>query len=152
MKKVLKKILVSASLSLLLVSGVSAQYAKNTSNNATTLLAPAKTTQVTTQTVATISWKSTVYDFGKIAQDVPVAAEFSFKNTGKTPIIVKSAQGSCGCTVTEFPQTPILPNQTAVIKGTFNAKAVGAFAKTITVETNAETTVLNFKGEVLAGK
>lgn len=143
----MKKVLVFASLSLLLVSGVSAQYAKNTTNtnNAATLLAP-------TQTTAIISWKSTVYDFGKIAQDVPVVAEFSFKNTGKTPIVVKSAQGSCGCTVTEFPQTPILPNQTAIIKGTFNAKAVGAFAKTITVETNAETTVLNFNGEVLAGK
>ena len=142
MKKVLKRVFVFASFSLLFVGGVSAQYAKNTSNNATTLLAP-------TQTHAIINWKSTIYDFGQIAQDVPVVAEFSFKNTGKTPIIVKSAQGSCGCTVTEFPQTPILPNQTAIIKGTFNAKAVGAFAKTITVETNAETTVLNFKGEVL---
>ena len=149
MKKVFKKVFVFASFSLLFAGSISAQYAKNTSNvaanNATVLLAP-------TQTTATINWKSTVYDFGKIAQDVPVVAEFSFKNTGKTPIVVKSAQGSCGCTVTEFPQTPILPNQTAIIKGTFNAKAVGAFAKTITVETNTETTVLNFKGEVLAGK
>ena len=149
MKKILKRVFVFASFSLLFAGNISAQYAKNTSNNANTLLAPAKTT---TQIAAVISWKSTVYDFGKIAQDVPVIAKFSFKNTGKTPIIVKSAQGSCGCTVTEFPQMPILPNQTAIIKGTFNAKAVGAFAKTITVETNAETTVLNFKGEVLAGK
>ncbi len=146
----MKKVLVFASLSLLLVSGVSAQYAKNTSNVATD--ANTSFAKKTVLAPATVNWKSTVYDFGKIAQDVPVVAEFSFKNTGKTPIIVKSAQGSCGCTVTEFPQTPILPNQTAIIKGTFNAKAVGAFAKTITVETNAETTVLNFKGEVLAGK
>ena len=142
----MKKMFVFASLSFLLVSGASAQYGKNASLSANT------TTKTPVLVASAIKWQKTDYDFGKIAQDVPVTAEFSFKNTGKTPIVVKSAQGSCGCTVTEFPQTPILPNQTAIIKGTFNAKAVGAFAKTITVETNAETTVLNFKGEVLAGK
>ena len=148
----MKKVLVFASLSLLLVGSVSAQYAKNTANAMSSTTTNATNAKTSVLAPNAIKWQKTDYDFGKIAQDVPVVAEFSFKNTGKTPIVIKSAQGSCGCTVTEFPQTPILPNQTAIIKGTFNAKAVGAFAKTITVESNVETTVLNFKGEVVASK
>ena len=100
---------------------------------------------------ALFNWRNATYDFGRIAQGKPVTAEFSFTNKGEVPLLISHAKGSCGCTGVDFPKSAILPGQSGVVKATFNAAAIGAFSKTVTVESNAEggTQTLYFKGEVI---
>lgn len=102
---------------------------------------------------ALAKWRSTVHDFGRISQGKPVTAEFTFTNKGELPLVISQAKGSCGCTGVEYPKEPILPGQSGLIKATFNAAVVGAFNKSVTVESNAEnsTQLLYVKGEVVKG-
>ena len=45
-----------------------------------------------------------------------------FKNTGKTPLVISNAKGSCGCTVPEWPKEPVAPGATAELLVKFNSK------------------------------
>jgi len=98
-----------------------------------------------------VKWKSETIDIGEIPQGTPKPIEFEFKNTGNDPIVVVSAQGSCGCTSVDFPKTPVLPGTTTKITATFNAANKGSFTKTVTVKLASEETpvVLTFKGVVI---
>ncbi len=79
----------------------------------------------------------TLHNFGAIKENEVVAHEFSFSNTGKTPLIISSASGSCGCTVAEYPHDPVLPGQAATMKVTFNsAGKQGHQEKSVTLVTN----------------
>lgn len=92
------------------------------------------------------------HDFGKIPQGKPVTYEFKFTNVGDSPIIISNVEASCGCTVPKYSSTPVKKGETGVITATFNAAAVGAFNKVITVKSNAKTPVkyLYIKGEVVS--
>jgi hypothetical protein len=92
------------------------------------------------------------YNFGTIKQGESVSREFKFKNTGKEPLIINNAQGSCGCTVPEYPKEPIKPNGEGVIKVTFNsAGKMGMQDKTVTITYDTDKTiVLHMKGTVEA--
>ncbi|MCS7018541.1 MAG: DUF1573 domain-containing protein [Cytophagales bacterium] len=100
--------------------------------------------------LAAFQWDKTTHDFGNIPQNQPVTATFKFKNVGKVPLVITSAVGSCGCTVPSWPKEPIAPGESAEIKATFNAAAVGAFNKTVSITANVEggTAVLTLKGNV----
>ncbi|MES2762331.1 MAG: DUF1573 domain-containing protein [Bacteroidota bacterium] len=108
-------------------------------------------TSVTTNTPASIKWKSETVDVGEIPQGIPKPIEFEFKNVSKEAIVVLSAQGSCGCTSTDFPKTPVLPGTSTKITATFNAANKGNFTKTVTVKIANEeaSVVLTFKGVVI---
>ena len=92
------------------------------------------------------------HDFGKIKQGVPVTHEFKFKNTGKVPLIITNVNASCGCTTPAWTREPVAPGGEGYIKATYNAAAVGAFNKTVTVTANIEAgfVQLTIKGEVEA--
>lgn len=98
-----------------------------------------------------IKWTQTSIEFGKIKHNKPVTATYEFVNTGKTPIVIQSAQGSCGCTGVEFSKEAIPAGQKSNIKATFNAAKIGAFSKTVTVTMAGENEpiVLHFNGEVV---
>ena len=116
-------------------------------------IAPVKSVVSKVSTVASsIVWNSETIDVGQIPQNTPKPIVFEFKNTGKTTVIVTNVQGSCGCTATDYTKTPIAPGKSGTIKATYNAVNVGAFAKTVSVTTNAETTpkTLTIKGTVVA--
>ncbi len=100
---------------------------------------------------AQFAWVKTTHDFGRIQQGKPVVAEFKFTNKGSLPLIINDAKGSCGCTGVEYPKEPVGPGATGVIKVTYNAAALGAFNKSVAVESNADdgTTMLYMKGQVL---
>ncbi|TAF34079.1 MAG: DUF1573 domain-containing protein [Cytophagales bacterium] len=102
------------------------------------------------QDYASFKWDKTTHEFGNIAQNKPVSATFTFTNNSKVPMIISNARGSCGCTGVKFPTEPIAPGETGEISATFNAAAVGAFHKTITVTANVieGAAVLNIKGTV----
>jgi len=97
-----------------------------------------------------ITFESEVVDYGTIDYDSNGDREFKFKNTGKEPLIIYSATGSCGCTVPIAPKEPIKPGETAIIKVHYDTKRVGNFEKTIAVASNAKTPskTLKIKGIV----
>ncbi len=91
------------------------------------------------------------FDFGKVKQNVPANATFIITNTGAEPLIIQTASPSCGCTASDYTQSPIAPGKTGYIKAVFNAAAVGAIHKTVTVKFAGidETKTINLAGEVL---
>ena len=92
-----------------------------------------------------------VYDFGTIKQGESISYDFNFVNVGKDPLIISSANGSCGCTVPVWPKEPIKKGDKGSIKVTFNSTGkMGLQDKTVTITSNAKggPKVLHFKGNV----
>jgi len=99
-----------------------------------------------------IEMLETSYDFGEMQQGESVTHDFILKNTGEADLIISAAKGSCGCTVPEWPKTPITQGEEATIKVTFNsAGKKGKQNKTVTLVTNAipNTKVLTINGNVI---
>lgn len=102
------------------------------------------------QTGAIIKFDKDVHDYGTIEQNANGGAEFVFTNTGKEPLVITNAQGSCGCTVPEWPKEPLAPGKKASIKVQYDTKRIGAFQKSVTVTSNGSDApiVLTIKGTV----
>jgi hypothetical protein len=82
-----------------------------------------------------------------------VEFSYRFKNTGTRPLVIVNASASCGCTVPQKPEKPILPGEIGFIKIVFDSKGrVGNAHKTVTVESNANPGFpqLVLTGDVLA--
>ena len=93
------------------------------------------------------------YNFGTVKQGESVTYEFNFTNTGKEPLIITNASGSCGCTVPEWPKEPLKKGEKSNIKVTFNSTGkFGMQDKTVTINSNAKggPVVLHLKGNVEA--
>lgn len=85
-----------------------------------------------------LSFATESHDFGTINEGDVVETEFKFTNTGEGPLIISSAQGSCGCTVPEYPNAPVAPGEVGVIKVSFNSEGKpNQQSKTVTLTTNA---------------
>ena len=101
---------------------------------------------------ASFKFEKEEFDFGTIEQGESTTHEFKFTNTGSEPLIISKAEGSCGCTVPIFPKEPIMKNQTATIKVTFNSTGkFGIQDKTVTITSNAKQNpmIIHIKGTVL---
>lgn len=61
------------------------------------------------------------HDFGTINEGDVVTTTFNFTNTGKSPLIIARALGSCGCTVPSYPTEPIAPGESGNIEVSFNS-------------------------------
>ena len=104
------------------------------------------------QTPATpVDFKEVKHSFGKVEQGKPVSTTFTFTNNSDKPVVIESATAGCGCTKPEYPETPVLKGKDGTIKVTYNAAAMGAFTKTVTVKFAgvAEPVVLTIEGEVV---
>lgn len=87
----------------------------------------------------TIKFEQSEYDFGKVKDGEKVTHIYKFTNTGKEPLIINSAKGSCGCTVPEWPKDPVAPGAAGEIKVEFNSKGkVGQQSKTVTIMANTD--------------
>ncbi len=96
-------------------------------------------------------FESETHDFGEIEEGTLAEHNFVFKNTGDSPLIITSAQGSCGCTVPNPPKEPIAPGATAEIKVSFNsAGRAGNQQKTVTLNANTTpaTKILRISAQV----
>lgn len=103
----------------------------------------------------TVQIIDSAYNFGKVTDGELVEYSYRFKNSGNKPLVVTDASASCGCTVPEKPEKPILPGEMGFIKIVFNSKGrVGETHKTITVHSNAKPDfpILELKGEVVEKK
>jgi hypothetical protein len=87
--------------------------------------------------VPVIKFESDTHDFGNIVEGEKVSFAYKFRNTGKAPLVIRSAQGSCGCTVPEYPKDPVPPGGSGVINVTFNSEGnEGHQEKTVTIISN----------------
>ena len=101
---------------------------------------------------AEIKFEKETHDYGTITQGADGSCEFKFKNTGKEPLVISNAQGSCGCTVPSWPKEPIKPGETNVIKVHYDTKRVGGINKSVTITSNAKNSpiVIHITGTVNA--
>lgn len=96
-----------------------------------------------------LKFESTTVDYGDIQKGSDPYRSFVFENTSNEPVAIKSAKGSCGCTVPEYPKEPIMPGQKSEVKVRYDTQRVGPFGKTVTLMTTKdEKIVLNIKGKV----
>ena len=99
-----------------------------------------------------IEFEKLVHDYGDVPFNGNGECEFRFTNTGNEPLLIQKPKSSCGCTIPSWPNEPILPGESDVIKVTYRTNRSGAINKTVTVTSNAlknSTVVLRIKGRVL---
>jgi len=123
----------------------------------------ATTTPSTTATPATtveekpegplpvIEFSKVEHDFGTVKEGQKVSYKYTFKNNGQAPLIVQSAQPSCGCTVPTWSQEPIPVGGEGFVTAEFDTNGKqGINNKTITVTANTwpKVTTLRFKAMV----
>ena len=98
-----------------------------------------------------IAWKEEVYDFGTVFEGDVVTKDFYFTNTGTAPLLILNATSTCGCTIPEWPKTPIAPDSTSSIKVKFNSlHKAGAQSKEVTIFANTfpNSSKITIKGKV----
>ena len=105
--------------------------------------------------LTSIEFEEDTYDFGEIMEGEKVVHIYKFKNTGKEPLVIANAKGSCGCTVPEWPREPIPVGGSGEIRVQFDSKGKGkvggatqAKKVTLTANTDPANTFLNIKGKV----
>jgi len=132
----MKKTILSIGLMLCIAFGASAQEAV--------------TANPTNPNAAKFKFEAETIDYGTIEHNANGDREFKFTNVGKEPLIISNAVGSCGCTTPQWPKEPIKPGATATIKVHYATDRVGAFEKTVTITSNADTPskVVKIKGVV----
>ena len=109
----------------------------------------------TTKVITKVEFNDPVFEFGEIIDGEKIKNVFTFTNTGKEPLIISSAKGSCGCTVPMWPKEPIRPGETAELLVEFNSKGKGKVggslqSKRVTITTNTDPAnhYLTIKGKV----
>jgi hypothetical protein len=98
-----------------------------------------------------LTWNEEIYDFGTAIEGDVVTKDFYFTNTGTAPLLILNATSTCGCTVPEWPKTPVPPDSTASIRVKFNTlNKPGAQSKEVTIFANTypNTSKVTIKGKV----
>jgi len=143
----MKKSILAASL-IMFIATVNAQDSKMQANPVTITPAAAEN-----KNAPEIKFDIETYDFGTIKQGDKVTHDFEFLNTGKEPLIITEAHGSCGCTVPQWSKEPIAKGAKGSIHVEFNSTGkMGMQDKTVTITSNAKSgqKVLHLKGNVEA--
>ncbi len=134
--------------------------AATTTNPSTTQVTPATPAEaIPVGPLTSIQYPETEHDFGEIQEGEKIVHEFTFKNTGNEPLVISKAQGSCGCTVPDWPREPIPVGAEGVIKVQYDSRGKGKTAAeggraenkrvTITANTDPANTYLYIKGKVI---
>jgi hypothetical protein len=116
----------------------------------TSFTANAQSENENATSTADISFDTELHDFGTLDYAGDGTYEFKFTNTGKDPLVITDAKGSCGCTVPKWPKEPILKGQSNFIHVSYDTKRPGPFTKTVTITSNAKSAskVLTIKGVI----
>jgi hypothetical protein len=85
-----------------------------------------------------MSFSETIYDFGTINQGEAQEHVFSFTNTGEADLVIVDAKSSCGCTVPQYPKTPIAPGESGEMLVKFNGSGKNQVSKTVTITANTQ--------------
>lgn len=103
----------------------------------------------------TIEYVVQAHDFGNVQYPSENLYTFKFKNTGSIPLVVESAKASCGCTVPNTPEDPIMPGEMGELDVIFRPKegqqgSVVTKRVTVTANTEPQQTYLEIKANVLS--
>ena len=105
--------------------------------------------------ITSIKFDKEVYDFGACQEGEMVKKTIEFTNTGKLPLVINQAYGSCGCTVPTYDKEPVQPGNKGKLVIEFNSKnRTGANTKTVTIlaNTQPEATSISFSIKVKNAK
>ena len=94
------------------------------------------------------------HDFGNVFYPSENKFTFKFKNTGNAPLVIEDAKASCGCTVPNKPEEPIMPGAIGELDVIFRPKSgqVGSQVTkkiTVTANTKPEQTFLEITANVM---
>tara|TARA_B100000683_G_scaffold135740_1_gene132529 strand:- start:14099 stop:14539 length:441 start_codon:yes stop_codon:yes gene_type:complete len=142
------------SLVLLVSCGDMAKKVDSKDQLSTDLVRNSKTAQLDEKELGmpAFTFKKEEHDFGILIDGEKVTYSFQFTNSGDAPLIISNAQGSCGCTVPNYPKEPIAPGTTASVDVTFDSKGrTGKQSKavTLTANTNPNRKVIRIHSEVI---
>ncbi len=77
------------------------------------------------------------YNFGTVTPGQPVSHDFSLKNDGKDPLIIRKVTTTCGCTASKPDKYEIKSGESTTLKCTFDSRGkTGKQFQTITVIVN----------------
>lgn len=112
--------------------------------------------KVTKMATTSIKFFETEHHFGNVFYPSENMYTFKFENTGSEPLMIESATASCGCTIPNKPEEPVLPGEIGELDVIFKPKQgqVGSpVTKKITViaNTSPKETYLNIKADVQKG-
>lgn len=152
MKKIWMGIL---SLALLASCGDMTKKVGDKEQLSTSLVNNSKTAELGAEELGspTFTFQKEEHDFGTLIDGEKVTYSFRFTNTGNAPLIISNAKGSCGCTVPNYPKTPIPSGEGGTIDVTFDSKGrTGKQSKavTITANTNPNRKVIRIHSEVIS--
>ncbi|MEX1002042.1 MAG: DUF1573 domain-containing protein [Crocinitomicaceae bacterium] len=104
--------------------------------------------------ITSIEYFETKHNFGNVFYPSDNKYTFKFKNTGTTPLVIESAKASCGCTVPNKPEKPIMPGDIGELDVIFRPKngQVGQEVTkkvTVTANTNPRETYLEITANVM---
>jgi hypothetical protein len=108
-------------------------------------------TELLVDTTDVVVLDSAAFNFGELVEGDKAEHTFRLVNTGSKNFVISRAEGSCGCTVPEYPKDPVAPGDTASIKVTFNSAGKhDEQNKTVTVHCNvaSRSLMLYMKGFV----
>ena len=92
-----------------------------------------------TANVPVMKFEESTFNFNDVPQGSKVSHEYKFKNTGKSPLVISNVLVTCGCTVPEWPKSPIAPGKSGIIRVFFNSTGkFGIQNKTITILANTK--------------
>ena len=101
--------------------------------------------------MTTASYSQTSIDFGTVRETDTIVRKITVKNTGKEPLFIFKAIGSCECVRAFFSRDPIAPKAEAEITIVFLGKGrKGKQQRSVMIDTNTEPAemVIEVKGDV----
>jgi Protein of unknown function (DUF1573) len=131
-------------------AAVMATVAFATAHMAVNPVASSSSVNVAPSQADAVKWTKVSHNFGTVPEGPAAEVVFKFTNNGTTPIAIKTAQPSCGCTTPTFTKTPVMPGESGEVKASFGTQGrPGYFNKTVTVTLdNGATQVLTIEGTV----
>lgn len=114
------------------------------------------TAMADTTNFTTVQWIDSVKNMGRVMEGQKVEVVFRLRNSGSKPLVIESVTPSCGCTVPQKPEAPVMPGAEASIKAIFDSQGrTGTNHKTLSVVANTQGSqyhTLEFNVEVIGSK
>ncbi|MBC7850385.1 MAG: DUF1573 domain-containing protein [Chitinophagaceae bacterium] len=88
-------------------------------------------------TFTSIQWLDSSKSMGTINEGTVLKVSYRFKNAGEKPLVIQNVRPGCGCTVADYPKTPIAPGGEGEITAEFDSHGkTGIQKKNIMVDAN----------------
>ena len=112
-------------------------------------LSSAGFSQIPTEDIG-VQWETKSKDFNTIKTGTVAEFTFRVKNTTNSPLVISSANPSCGCTASSYTLTPIKPGEFGSVTASYNTEGrPGFFFKNVRVTfSNGTVSDLSITGNV----